>query len=489
MSKKRAGRQKNSRAADDSVIAAALQENEKRANRMAVYLFVVGLVLVIANIALNHFGIFRLKSTQNLETNIVSGVCCILPIIAYLVRCFPQRVMRWINMVFIVLFSARLDLAIGYNATLIMAVPMVMAVAYFSVSTTIITYLVTAVAFAASAFIGAAGFGLLDANHVKVPAGTVLTVETTLKQALTDIGVRNAQYVRDMMMLGYLPKLLLSLLLLVLAVAITRFGHTMLLRQAHTGAEQARAGAELKLAGALQASALPAAEKINGKYNFEISAGMTAARETGGDFYDFTMIDDTHLALVIAEVCGKGIAAAMFMMSAKEKLRAALATDRTPGEILFEVNNRLFENNKKLMFVTVWLGVLDITTGELVTANAGHEDPIMKLSGRSFVSVSELRGCGVGVQQGKTFPEQRYWLSPGDILVLCTDGVTAAQRKDGESYGINRLVSRLNLDFPAKTAPAEAVRTGLLQRLSEFVDGAEQADDITTLVLRFFGGK
>jgi len=487
MSRKRADRKKSIGAEEESMIAAALQENEKRANRMAVYLFIVGLAVVIANVVLNHLGIFRLKSAENLQTNIVTGVFCILPIIAYLTRCFSQRALRWINLFFVVLFSARFDLAIGYNATLIMAVPMVMAVAYFSVGTTVVTYLVTVAAFAASAYFGATGLGLLDANHVKVPAGTVLTVETTLKQALLDAGGRSAQYVRDMMVLGYLPKLLLSLLLLVLAVAITRFGHDMLLRQAHTGAEQARAGAELKLAGALQAGALPSAEDINGKYNFEIAAGMTAAREAGGDFYDFFMIDETHLALVIADVCGKGMPAAMFMMAAKEKLRAAMVPGKGPGEILFEVNNRLFENNSQKMFVTVWLGILDLTTGVLLSANGGHEDPIIRLGSRVFEPIAEPRGCGAGVRRDKEYPEQRYRLGAGDLLVLYTDGVTEAQRADGELYSVSRMINGLNLDFVGRSFPAEEVRAGLLRRLAEFVGNAEQADDITTLVFRFFG--
>jgi len=200
---------------------------------------------------------------------------------------------------------------------------------------------------------------------------------------------------------------------------------------------------------------------------------------------DFTMIDATHLALVIADVCGKGVPAAMFMMSAKEKLRSAIVPGKTPGEILRQVNNSLYENNTKRMFVTLWLGILDITTGKLISANGGHVDPIIGKVGTGFTVAEERHGIALGVRRDRVFPEQEYRIGPGDMLIQYTDGVTEARNGSGEMYGTERLLNTLN-EQPAGSRPgAEGINGRIRETLKDFVGDAEQADDITTLILRF----
>lgn len=470
---------------DESMITAVLQENEKRANRMSVYIFATAIMVLVINIILNETGVFRLKSSKALFDDLIAAILCMIPIAAYKSGEFKQHELKWIDLTFMVLFAAWCDFSLNYNVTMLMAAPIVLAVAYFSERTTVITYITTVIAFACSAFFGSFGHAIVDSNHIAVPDGMVLEVQGTLKQTLIDYGFRNAQYTRDLMVLGYVPKLLISVLLLVLAVAITRFGYDMLVKQAKNTAEGIRISTELKFAGDLQASALPSVSDINGKYNFEVAASMTSAKDAGGDFYDFTMIDNTHVALVIADVCGKGVPAAMFMMSAKEKLRSAFAPGRSPGEILYEVNNRLVENNTSRMFVTVWLGIVDITTGKMLSVNAGHEDPIVQKASGSFIRIEEKHGLGAGVRKDRSYTQQEYQLEPGDILIQYTDGVTEARNQNNELYGMERFISALNEKFEGKKPSAEKVNNGIRTQVADFVGDAEQSDDITTLVFKF----
>jgi len=466
------------------MVASVLQENEKRANLLSVYIFITGFAVIVATILLNHFGIFKLKSAQNLFVNTVSALICLVPVVAYCIGSFSQRTLKWLNLTCIVLLVAWIDCFLGYYATILSAAPLILATAYFSQRTTVNTYITSAIAFGFSTYFGAATRGLLDLNHVSVPKGTVIVVGETLKKTLLEAGFRNQQYISHVMTLSYLPKLLGSILMLVLAVFITKFGYEMLIRQAKYTADSTRISTELKFAGDLQANALPPVSAVNGKYNFELAASMTAAKETGGDFYDFTMLDDTHLALVIADVSGKGVPAAMFMMSAKEKLRSALATGRTPEEILSGVNNSLYENNGSKMFVTVWLGIVDITTGRLISANGGHLDPIVYKCGGGFAEIEEQHGMVLGVRRDRTYTNQEYQLESGDALILCTDGVTEARNTDGELYGAERLNNELNERLAGKALSADEINSGLKEQLKDFVGDAEQADDITTLIFK-----
>jgi len=481
-----AKRNKKHESTDESLIMAVLQENEKRANKLAVYIFCAGLIIVLLNAALNELGFFKLGDrSEKWITYVFAALSCIIPILAYISGAFPQRVLKWINLTGITLVAVWADLTTNYNSVLLTVAPIMMASLYFSKKTTVITYISSMIAFGCSSFIGSFKLSLLDNNHVAVPDGTVLTVHGTLKQTLVEYGFRNAEYTEKMMLLGYLPRLLVSVILFVIAIAITEYGFDMLIRQAKQTADITRLSTELKFAGDLQANALPPLSSVNGKYNFELAASMTAAKEAGGDFYDFMMIDETHLALVIADVSGKGVPAAMFMMSAKEKLRSAFAPGRTPGEILYAVNNSLSENNKKLMFVTVWLGILDIASGRLVSANGGHEDPLLKRGSGCFTRISEKHGIALGVRRDMKFPEQELQLGSGDIVLQYTDGITEARNSGDEMYGRQRLLDGLNAAFDGRALTADELNTGLRKQVADFVGKADPADDITTLVLRY----
>jgi len=470
--------------ADKDLIATILDENQERVNRVAAILLFGAASISVISVALNVLGVFKLGQYVSTQRNLVPVIFCVIPLLAGRFGRFDGRTQKWINLVCIIVFVAWTDYVVGYNSSLFMAVPIIMAALYFSEKTTVASFVMTIIAFAGTSYFGAKYNGLYDNNHAPVPDGTVLEIEGSLKKTLLEYGFRNSEYIHKMFLLGYVPKLLMLSLILVLAIAITRFGHDMLVKQAGITAEQTKVNTELALAGKLQASALPPVESINGKYNFEIAAGMKAARETGGDFYDFSMIDDTHLALVIADVSDKGVPAAMFMMSAKEKLHSAFASGKSPGEILRDVNNELCVNNERNMFVTVWLGILDISSGQLIAANGGHECPLWQKAGSEFVKIEDEHGTMLGVFEGNEFPEYEMKLGPGDVLLQYTDGVTEARNENDEMYGIQRLLDGLNKELAGKQTSVQDVSAVMKEQTMAFVKDAEQSDDITMLALK-----
>lgn len=250
-------------------------------------------------------------------------------------------------------------------------------------------------------------------------------------------------------------------------------------------AEKERIGAELGIATQIQASMLPCIfPPFPDRREFDIFATMKPAKEVGGDFYDFFLVDEDHLALVIADVSGKGVPAALFMVIAKTLLKNDAQAGNSPGQVLEKVNGQLCENNEAGMFVTVWLGILEISTGKMVCANAGHEYPALCPAGGSFELLKDKHGFVLAGMEGARYKEYELELKPGDTLYVYTDGVSEATDAGNELFGTDRMLEALN------GAPA-AVPGELLPRVKEkieaFVGEAPQFDDITMLGLRYCG--
>ena len=212
---------------------------------------------------------------------------------------------------------------------------------------------------------------------------------------------------------------------------------------------------------------------------------MNAAKEVGGDFYDFYMPDDDHLVVTIADVSGKGIPAALYMMVTKTLIKNRGLTDfDNCSTILSTVNNQLCENNEINMFVTVWIGVLTISTGEFRYANAGHEYPAIMRNGGKFELIKERHSPPVGCMEGIPYREHQIKLEPGDIIYVYTDGVTEANNNKKELFGEQRMLDALNLSFDGTM---ESLDENVKESINLFIDGAQQFDDITMLSLKYNG--
>lgn len=259
---------------------------------------------------------------------------------------------------------------------------------------------------------------------------------------------------------------------------------------ARMSAERERVRSELAVARRIQLSALPAVQPpFTGEDGgaFALSASMNPAREVGGDFYDFFMVDATRCAVVVADVSGKGVPAALFMMRAKALLRQLLAEGLPPEQAMARANEGLSADNEENMFVTVWLGVLDTATGELHFANGGHNPAVYRGADGSVTWLRERSGLLLGGFAGAPYKGFARTMAPGDVLVLYTDGVTEAMDPGQHCYGNDRL-EHLVAGLADGTAEDPAAVVEAVQAdVRAFADGAEQADDITLLVLRFRG--
>ena len=212
---------------------------------------------------------------------------------------------------------------------------------------------------------------------------------------------------------------------------------------------------------------------------------MDPAKEVGGDFYDFFLIDDDHLGLVMADVSGKGVPAALFMMASKILINNfTLSENATPSYVLERVNHSICQNNKADLFVTVWLGILELSTGKLRAANAGHEYPAIQRAGGEYEIYKDKHSFVVGGMDGIRYKEYDLQLSPGDSIFLYTDGVTEATDANSSLFGIDRMLSALNKEPDEKpNIILKNVRSGI----DHFVGNAPQFDDITMLCIRYYG--
>lgn len=245
----------------------------------------------------------------------------------------------------------------------------------------------------------------------------------------------------------------------------------------------ARIDKELEYAKSIQLSALPSkfpTTEENGM--FDIYARMVAAREVGGDFYDYYMIDGDTVAFLVADVSGKGIPAAMFMMRAKTILKDLAETGLPVNEILSQANDKLCENNESDMFVTAWMGILNLSSGKLTYANAGHNPPLLLHEGGVFEYLKSKPGFVLAGFEGVKYKLNELVLLPGDRLFLYTDGVTEAANLKGEFYGEDKLASFINLN---RTKSAKALLYDIKHSIDVFVGDAPQFDDITMLMFDY----
>ncbi len=259
-------------------------------------------------------------------------------------------------------------------------------------------------------------------------------------------------------------------------------------------AERERIATELSVARNIQAGMLPSVSpRFSRSQAYELAALMDPAKEVGGDFYDFYMIDDRHLVLTIADVSGKGVPAALFMVVAKTALKnSVLAAAREQGAgtdfgaILAQANRQLCENNDEMMFVTVFFGVLDVGTGAFTYVNAGHNPPLLgNAEGRFSYLAMEEKTNVLGVKESAVYTVHQLTLAPGEILCLYTDGVTEAADEAGNLYSEQRLVAAL--DRLDSAGPMADLLAAVRRDLRDYVGSAEQSDDITLLALRYRG--
>ncbi len=252
-------------------------------------------------------------------------------------------------------------------------------------------------------------------------------------------------------------------------------------------AEKERIGTELKVATQIQADMLPSVFPAYPEHlEFDLYASMTPAREVGGDFYDFFFVDENHLAMVMADVSGKGVPAALFMVITKTLIKNRAKMGGSPAEILSYVNHQLCKGNKEAMFVTVWLAIVDIRTGEGLAANAGHEHPALCDSEGNFKLVTYKHSMVIGMMDNIPISEHKFKLEPGATLFVYTDGIPESEDPENNQLGTDRMLGILNRN---PSAEPQSIVGSMSEGIRSFTNGAEQFDDITMLCFKYYGSK
>ncbi len=247
--------------------------------------------------------------------------------------------------------------------------------------------------------------------------------------------------------------------------------------------ERGRLKAELTIANEIQHGVLP--NKFPKTDSYELYALMDPAREVGGDFYDFFQLDDDNICVVIGDVSDKGIPAALFMMTSKTMVKAHAIRNADPAEILEAVNKSLCDSNPAEMFVTLWVGILNLKTGLLRAANGGHEYPMFKLGDKPFEVMHDPHGLVVGVMDTAVYQNYEVQLQPGDRMMIYSDGATDAVDTNMKDFGLDRLLETVR--EASRHEDAKGMVKEIRDRLRAYSEGAYQFDDITLLSLTYFG--
>lgn len=438
-------------------------ENEVAANRLTAKVMLLNTAVLLLSWILNELGVFAIQ--RETLTSIVGWSTVELVIPAFICLYFrgEKRWLKYLMMIELTIVLARIDSVLTFNVTLIIMIPVVLTCRYFSDSFTRQIAVLTTILFGVSSFCSVRfDMGQYNLNFQAADKGT---------------------YLRNIMFQSFLPKWFVFLLLSVVCVEIAQWGRRMVLSQADISREHSRVETELDMAQRIQKRALPIVHTLPRQEVpiFDLAAMMEPAKEVGGDFYDFFYLDPTHLVLMIADVSGKGVPAALFMMASKLLLDNSIASGKTPGQVLAEVNRQLCEKNLENMFVTVWLGVLDLETGDMVTANAGHEYPLLCRKDGSFEVVKDKHGFVLGGMEGMRYRETMLHLEPGDVLFVYTDGVPEANNPREKQFGMEDTICSLNAN---KDRSMEELLAAVKGDIDSFAEGAPQFDDTTMLALR-----
>ncbi len=467
-----------------------LWENEVNANMVmvAAALVTAGICAIVWCLNIAYIVYLHTLGQPHLLYFSIILELCIPSVIAIHYRC-QKKWIKYMMMISIILSFVVLDTLFTVYVPFLMVIPIVLASRYFSRKYTIIVTVCTDIAFLISSILGIF-YGAAVVFCLQLPAGTVIKIQEgyTWFSDMVDAGMveyDKGLMLKNVLLYSYLFKLIFSMIVAIICVIISHQGRRIIFRQKELTEHTARISAELSLATNIQLDRLPSNfPAFPDRDEFDIFASSTPAKEVGGDFYDFFLIDDDHLCMVIADVSGKGVPAALFMMSSQIIIEDHAAPGKTPSEILSEANAAICAGNREQLFVTVWLGILEISKGNLTYVNAGHERPVLRSAGNDFILIDNQHDMALGVFEEQTFTEWSFELHPGDKLFVYTDGVPEATNAEEELFGNERMIAALNQD---PKAPPERILKNVRTSVDEFVKDTEQFDDLTMLCIEYKG--
>jgi hypothetical protein len=456
------------------------KENETNANHYTIrcLIFAAGITVLIWILNLLDF-----FAVDDILMNVAMPIGIVLMVIPLFLERFakiPSNILRYVLFLFFALAIAILSVAMPRHLVVAWALPIVLACHYYSPSfarfALITTLIMMLIALYAGMYLGEWENNILDFHE---PIDGVMERHAYI--------MARKQEGRDLLKIAFdfyfLPRAGILYVLYLICSTLSKRTHSLLVKQAEASRETERISAELNVANHIQTSMLPNLfPAFPEREEFDIYAGMTPAKEVGGDFYDFFMVDDRHLAVVIADVSGKGVPAALFMVIGKTLIKDHTQPGRDLGEIFTEVNELLCESNSEGLFITAFEGVLDLDTGEFVYVNAGHDAPFIYRRDGFYEPLAVKSGFVLAGMENTRFSEGKIVLGAGDKLFHYTDGVTEATNIHNVLYGKERLLNVLNEN---KGQTPKETLSSVKADIDNFVGEVPQFDDITMLCVEY----
>lgn len=452
--------------------------NEYSANLMVGNVMLIMLIILLVCLGLNEVGVF---TVQKEAMRLVTAACIVFELPPIIVNRKLNGDAEWLKNTLLIDLTIEcflLAAVLGHNVTLVMVIPVVLSIRYYDEKLVLKIAAFSAIMFViastASAYVG-----IVNLNMLHLPAGTDIHVTDTLRNAIEDFPIDYTAYSYSLLQNEFLPKLLIYIVIATGCWFIAKRGREMILLQNDVSRKSERVNTELELATKIQVGMLPCIFPAFPEHqHLDVFATNKPAKEVGGDFYDYFNIDEDHVALVMADVSGKGVGAALFMTISKIVIKNQLQQGIPPAEAMTNANQQLCENNEADLFVTVWVAVYEVSTGKLTYVNAGHNPPVIRRQNGQCEYLKQKSGFVLAGMEGLKYTQVTIDLFPGDAILLYTDGVTEATNSRNELYGEPRLLEFLNNQPPAK---ADQTVAALLDDIMKFTGDAEQFDDITIL--------
>lgn len=453
--------------------------NEKKANQYTALCTLIAAGAAVLMWLLNILGFFIVDQHLMNVAMPIGVALFLLPTPMVRIWKWDERLLKYAIMGCFLLGIAILNSALTVQLVMAWACPLILSCHYYSPKLTHFTLIGVLLCLLGAMYIGLY-FGVWDSNMMR---STDMIGNAAFRAAY----IKAATAAGDNILLRvfnfyYIPRAVIAVVVYLICLTLSRRTHGLLKQQEEDNREKERIGAELHVATQIQTSLLPCVFPAFPEYEeFDIYASTNPAKEVGGDFYDFFLVDKDHLALVMADVSGKGVPAALFMMITKTLLKNVVQSGLSPKAALESVNNQLLENNEAGMFVTVWLGIYEISTGKLTAANAGHEYPAIKRADGLFELFRDKHGFVMGGMENVKYQEYELALHAGDVLFLYTDGVAEATDGNNQLYGTDRMLKALNRK---PDASSKELLLALGADMERFVGEAMQFDDITMMALQ-----
>lgn len=456
------------------------QSNEQQANHYTVVCLRFAALTAALMWLLNAFGFFIVDKRMMDAVMPVGIAMFLLPtLIEKAVVCNRS----WVKYAFICCFMlgiAALSSVLTIHTVLAWSCPIVLSCHYYSPSTTRFTTLLSLLLMLISYYAGLF-IGVWDSNVMREVFGPD-GFEARRKIIAASLEAGDSIYLRGFSFY-YLPRAAILILVHIISEMLSNRTHSLVEKQDRLVRDTERIRTELGIATEIQSSMLPAAfPAFPERDEFDIFASMAPAMEVGGDFYDFFMVSDHRLAFVIADVSGKGVPAALFMMIGKTLIKDHTGPEENPGDVFTTVNRLLGESNREGFFITAFEGILDLCTGELLYASAGHEPPFILHAGGSVSTLETPSGFVLAGMDDAQYATGSTRLFPGDRIFLFTDGVTEADCNDGSMYGRGRLEGILGT---LGSSDPESVVRAVGVDVDAFTEGRAQFDDITMMCIEY----